>query len=115
LPGADGAEVLSGEVYDFDELDQVDQGIVPVREDVKVIAVDGTRTQAAWDVERLMWMKGIHSCQWIVLLVTVVIILNQIMMHGSYAKFCHPWQLPFCQFCRQNRPKTVLPPTLPCW
>jgi hypothetical protein len=61
LPDVDGAEVLNGEVYDFDELDQVNQGVVPVREDVKVMTVDGTGTQATWDVERLMSITGIAT------------------------------------------------------
>ena len=64
LPDADGTEVLNGEVYDFDELDWVNQGEVP-REDNKVITIDGTMTQATWDVEMLMSIKGIAAqfCQ----------------------------------------------------
>jgi hypothetical protein len=61
LPDVDGAEVLNGKVYDFDELDWVNQGVVPVREDVKVMTVDGTGNQATWDVERLMSMTGIAT------------------------------------------------------
>jgi len=59
LPDADGTEVLDSEVYDFGELDWVNQGAVPVREDIEVIVVDGTVTQATWNVERLMSTKGI--------------------------------------------------------
>ena len=60
LPDANRTEVLNGDIFDFDDLDWVNQGEVP-REDNKVITIDGTMTQATWDVELLMSIKGIAA------------------------------------------------------
>jgi hypothetical protein len=62
LPDADGAEVLNGEVHNFEELDWIDQGEVPGWQDVEMVAVDNhSGTQTTWNVEGLMSMKGMAA------------------------------------------------------
>ena len=62
LPDADGEE-LDGEVYNFEELERIDQNEVPGHEDIDIqVAVDNhSGTQMTWNVEGLMSKKGIAA------------------------------------------------------
>ena len=55
----DGEEVLQGKVYDFTELEKVDQGIIPeaLRDDIQVLG-DGAGADDDWDVDSLL-RKGL--------------------------------------------------------
>ncbi|TBU61106.1 hypothetical protein BD310DRAFT_921492 [Dichomitus squalens] len=53
-------EVLKGEVYNFEELDKVDKGVIPmaVEEEVQIIG-DGGDNGAGWTVAQLTGRAGI--------------------------------------------------------
>ncbi|KAG1857413.1 hypothetical protein F4604DRAFT_1906481 [Suillus subluteus] len=56
----DGNEVLEGQVYDFAELEHVDQGLLPKSVDDEVIVVDHTsHDDRQWDVDMLMSCNGV--------------------------------------------------------
>ncbi|KAG2159289.1 uncharacterized protein EDB93DRAFT_278239 [Suillus bovinus] len=56
----DGNEVLEGRVYDFVELEHVDQGLAPKSVDDEIILVDHTsHNDGQWDVDALMSSNGV--------------------------------------------------------
>jgi hypothetical protein len=56
----DGNEVLEGQVYDFAELEHVDQGLAPKSVDDKIMVVDHTsHNDGQWDVDMLMSSNGV--------------------------------------------------------
>ncbi|KAF9231857.1 hypothetical protein BU15DRAFT_90811 [Melanogaster broomeanus] len=57
--GVDGMEVLEGNVYDFDELARVDEGIVPRGVDDEIVEVDYEGDDGGWDINALMSTRGL--------------------------------------------------------
>ncbi|KAF9230404.1 hypothetical protein BU15DRAFT_83675 [Melanogaster broomeanus] len=57
--GVDGMEVLEGNVYDFDELARVDEGIVPRGVDDEIVEVDYEGDDGGWDIDALMSTRGL--------------------------------------------------------
>ncbi|KAF9235775.1 hypothetical protein BU15DRAFT_89437 [Melanogaster broomeanus] len=58
----DGREVLDGLVYDFEELDRVDEGIIPrsVDDEIMVVEHDRDGEPKDWDVAGLMSSSGLE-------------------------------------------------------
>jgi hypothetical protein len=58
----DGAEVLQGGVYNFEELDHIDEGHAPHAVDEDVTMLRGSSSSAGtWDVDAIMSSKGVSS------------------------------------------------------
>ena len=58
----DGGEVLEGEIYNFAELDRIDEGLAPraFEEDVSTLR-GGSGGGSTWDVDALMSARGVSS------------------------------------------------------
>ena len=58
----DGAEVLEGQVYVFQELDRIDEGRAPhaVDEDVTMLW-GGSSSAGSWDLDAILTLKGVSS------------------------------------------------------
>ncbi|KAH7925705.1 hypothetical protein BV22DRAFT_1010684, partial [Leucogyrophana mollusca] len=57
----DGHEVLEGKVYDWKELEHVDEGTVPAGFNENIGVLDRTSGGGTWDVKALMSVEGIYS------------------------------------------------------
>ena len=61
-PLVDDAEILEGEVYNFDEMHHIDKGLAPhaLEEDVTILC-GSSSSASTWDVDALMSSKGVLS------------------------------------------------------
>lgn len=57
----DGQEVLEGEVYDFEELERVDRGLVPTAVELDVPVIGNDLEMGTWDVNHIMSSGGVSS------------------------------------------------------
>ena len=58
----DGGEVLEGNVYDFEELDRVDKGLIPETLDEEISVIDrGGEGDKSWVAHQLMSAVGVSS------------------------------------------------------
>ena len=57
----DGAEVLEGSVYSFEELDRIDGGLAPRAFEDDVNIMRESKDDRTWDVDDLMSSEGVSS------------------------------------------------------
>jgi hypothetical protein len=60
LPQLDGDEILTGRVYDFEELDRLDSGMMPSFVE-EVPDIGNGATPAGWDIGSLLLTSGVSS------------------------------------------------------
>ncbi|KAH7904404.1 hypothetical protein BJ138DRAFT_1119448 [Hygrophoropsis aurantiaca] len=61
----DGYEVLECNVYDFEELAQVEQGLIPksIEDEISVVDCSGDNGENTWNIDSLMSTEGVSAAE----------------------------------------------------
>ena len=97
LQDPDGCEVLEGHVYDFKELEKIDQGILPMSF-VEEFDIMGWGETTEWDIEHMMALKGIVWLVYTLLsksflpdsATPAIAIVPADWQNSTQKQFCHP-------------------------